>query len=188
MSPVVLILVMVVALVIFLLLLMNLLGSLYHKVGPIQALIVYGKHGGTVFSNGGAFVMPLFQRAQVLSLELMPCEIAPEGSYHSREGVVVQVRATALLKVRDSREGILTAAERFLNKTDGERVALLRPAMEAYLRSVVSRLAVEELVKEPQTVHDRMRASAAADLDRVGLEVELLTIKEVRDENNRSLM
>ncbi len=39
-----------------------------------------------------------------------------------------------------------------------------------------------------QTVNDRMRTSAAADLDRMGLEVEMLTIKEVRDENDRSLI
>jgi hypothetical protein len=33
-----------------------------------------------------------------------------------------------------------------------------------------------------------MRANAAVDLDRMGLEVEMLTIKEVRDENDRSLL
>jgi hypothetical protein len=39
-----------------------------------------------------------------------------------------------------------------------------------------------------QAVNDRMRADTAADLDRMGLDVEMLTIKEVRDENDRSLI
>ena len=200
--------VVLVVLIIYVLLLMNLLGRLYYKVGPNQALIVYGLHDNKVVVSGGAFVMPMFQRAQVLSLELMLCDIASEGSFRTREGAAVQVAATSLLKVRSSREGVLTAAERFLSKTDAERVALLRPAMESYLRGVVSQLTVEQLVREPQTVNDRMRASAAADLDRMGLEVEMLTIevetftikeiltievemltiKEVRDENDRSLI
>ena len=188
MDPLVAIMVAVVAAIIFLLLLINVVGSTYRKVGPNQALIVYGKHGGSVFTNGGAFVVPLFQRAQELSLELMPCDIAPQRSFSTQDGVAVKVEATALLKVRGSREGILTAAERFLSKADAERVALLRPAMESYLRGVVSQLTVEQLVREPQTVNDRMRASAAADLDRMGLEVEMLTIKEVRDANDRSLI
>jgi flotillin len=187
MNALIVVIFVLVVLIIDVLLLLNLLGRLYHKVGPNQALIVYGLHGNKVIVSGGAFVMPLFQRAQALSLELMPCDIAPQRSFSTQDGAAVRVEATTLLKVRSSREGILTAAERFLSKADAERVALLRPAMEGYLRSVVSPLTAEQLVREPQTVNDRMRASAAADLDRMGLEVEMLTIKEVRDENDRTL-
>jgi flotillin len=42
---------------------------------------------------------------------------------------------------------------------------------------------VEEIVKEPEMVADRMRSNCASDLNKMGLEVISFTIKEVRDKN-----
>lgn len=42
-------------------------GGLLRKVGPNQALIVYGKGGTKVITGGAEFVIPLLQRAQELN-------------------------------------------------------------------------------------------------------------------------
>jgi flotillin len=42
---------------------------------------------------------------------------------------------------------------------------------------------VEEIVKQPEMVGDRMRATCADDMSKMGLEVISFTIKEVRDKN-----
>src|SRR5712691_5396515 len=43
--------------------------------------------------------------------------------------------------------------------------------------------AVEQIVKEPEMVADRMRSTCADDMNKMGLEVVSFTIKEVRDKN-----
>src|SRR5207237_2833795 len=48
---------------------------------------------------------------------------------------------------------------------------------------IVGQLAVEEIVKQPEMVADRMRATSADDMDKMGLEIVSFTIKEVRDQN-----
>jgi flotillin len=44
-------------------------------------------------------------------------------------------------------------------------------------------LTVEQIVKEPELVGDRMRNTCAGDMNKMGLEVISFTIKEVRDKN-----
>ena len=163
--------------------LINLYSSLYRKVGPNQALIVYGRGGQNVYKGEGVLVIPLFQKAQEFSLELMSFDVAPQQNLYTNQGVAVRVEAVTQLKVRSDRESVLTAAEQFLSKTWDDRQGLIRLVMEGHLRGIVGQLTVEQLVKEPEMVSEKMRTISSADLAKMGLEVVSFTIKEVRDEN-----
>ena len=55
--------------------------------------------------------------------------------------------------------------------------------MEGHLRGIIGQLTVEEIVKQPEMVSDRMRSTCAEDMNKMGLEVVSFTIKEVRDKN-----
>jgi regulator of protease activity HflC (stomatin/prohibitin superfamily) len=55
--------------------------------------------------------------------------------------------------------------------------------MEGHLRGIIGQLSVEQLVKEPEFVGDRVRATCADDMTKMGLEVISFTIKEIRDKN-----
>ena len=55
--------------------------------------------------------------------------------------------------------------------------------MEGHLRGIIGQLTVEEIVKQPEMVSDRMRSTCAEDMNKMGLEVISFTIKEVRDKN-----
>jgi flotillin len=95
----------------------------------------------------------------------------------------VTVEAVAQIKVKSDPESILTAAEQFLTKPPQEREALIRLVMEGHLRGIIGQLTVEEIVKQPEMVAERMRSTCADDLTKMGLEVISFTIKEVRDKN-----
>jgi flotillin len=171
------------ALVFFFFLLMGLLGSLYRKVPPSRALIVYGKGGVHIVAGGGCVVVPLFQSAEELSLELMSFDVAPDQDFYTAQGVAVRVEAVAQLKVRSDPESIRTAAEQFLSKSPVEREALIRLVMEGHLRGIIGQLRVEEIVKQPEMVGEKVRQTCSEDVDKMGLEVVSFTIKQVRDEN-----
>ncbi|MGI8475588.1 MAG: flotillin family protein, partial [Thermomicrobiales bacterium] len=162
---------------------MTIVASLFRKVGPNQALIVYGVGGTKVVVGGGALVWPMIQQARELSLELMSFDVTPQNAFYTRQGVAVIVEAVAQIKVKSDEVSIKTAAEQFLNKTPEERESLIRLVMEGHLRGIIGQLTVEEIVKEPEMVSEKVRSQVADDMSKMGLEVISFTIKEIRDEN-----
>ena len=153
------------------------------KVGPNQALIRYGLGGTHIVQGGAQLVLPIFHSAQELSLELMSFDVAPVQDLYTNQGVAVNVEAVAQLKIKSSPDSIRTAAEQFLTKEPPQRDALIRLVMEGHLRGIIGQLTVEQIVKQPEMVADRMRANVADDVQKMGLEVVSFTIKEVRDKN-----
>lgn len=158
------------------------LGSLYRKVGPNRALIVYGRGGTKVVVGGGTVVLPMFQRADDFNLELMSFDVAPNYVLYTNQGIPVSIEAITQLKVENDKEKILRAANQFLSRTEADRETMVRQVMEGHLRGIVGQLTVEQLVKDPEMVSARMRDTVASDLDKLGLEVVSFTLKDVSDE------
>src|SRR6266478_1582400 len=170
--------------VMVILFLMSSMARLYRKAGPHEALIVYGLGGTRVVKGHGTLVFPMVQICRELSLQLMSFDVAPQQDLYTKQGVAVTVEAVAQIKVKSDPESIITASEQFLTKTDQDREALIRLVMEGHLRGIIGQLTVEEIVKQPEMVGDRMRGTCAGDMDKMGLEVISFTIKEVRDKND----
>src|SRR5215469_4079261 len=159
------------------------LATLFRRAGPHEAIIVYGFRGTRIVKGGGTVVFPMMESSRTLSLELMSFDVAPQQDLYTNQGVAVTVEAVAQIKVKSDPESIQTGAEQFLTKTDQEREGLIRLVMEGHLRGIIGQLTVEQIVKEPEMVGDRMRATCADDMSKMGLEVISFTIKEVRDKN-----
>src|SRR5260370_3260937 len=121
MDPLILIIISVVGAVVVVFSLIQTVGRLLRKVGPNQALIVYGAGGTKVITGGSHFVLPLYQRAQDFSLELMSFDVAPSQDLYTTQGVAVNVEAVTQIKVRSDDESVKTAAEQFLSKSQQER-------------------------------------------------------------------
>ncbi len=164
--------------------LMSIMVRLYRKAGPHEALVVYGFRGTRVVKGGGTVVLPLVEECRELSLELMSFDVAPQQDLYTKQGVAVTVEAVAQIKVKSDPESVQTASEQFLTKTAELRESLIRLVMEGHLRGIIGQLTVEQIVKEPEMVADRMRATCADDMNKMGLEVISFTIKEVRDKND----
>src|ERR1700694_2543924 len=152
-------------------LLMSMLAKLYRKAGPHEALIVYGFGGTRIIKGHGPVVLPLLQICRGLSLELMSFDVAPQQDLYTRQGVAVTVKAVAQIKVKSDPESILTAAEPVLTQTPDQREGLIRLVMEGHLRGIIGQLTVEQIVKEPEMVAERMRSTCMDDMSKMGLEV-----------------
>jgi flotillin len=164
-------------------LMMGVLAKMFRKAGPHEALIVYGFRGTRIVQGSGTIIFPMVESCRELSLELMSFDVAPQQDLYTVQGVAVTVEAVAQIKVKSDPESIRTAAEQFLTKTPDQREGLIRLVMEGHLRGIIGQLTVEQIVKEPEMVADRMRSTCADDMNKMGLEVVSFTIKEVRDKN-----
>jgi flotillin len=164
-------------------LLISVFARLYRKAGPNEVLVVYGFRGTRVVKGHGTVIFPMVETFRELSLELMSFDVAPQQDLYTKQGVAVTVEAVAQIKVKSDPESVLTASEQFLTKAPQDREALIRLVMEGHLRGIIGQLTVEEIVKQPEMVADRMRSTCADDMNKMGLEVISFTIKEVRDKN-----
>jgi flotillin len=167
-----------------LILLMAMFARLYRKAGPHEALVVYGFRGTRIIKGRGSVIFPMVENCKLLSLKLMSFDVAPQQDLYTKQGVAVTVEAVAQIKVKSDPESIQTASEQFLTKTPQEREGLIRLVLEGHLRGIIGQLTVEEIVKQPEMVGDRMRSTCADDMNKMGLEVISFTIKEVRDKND----
>jgi flotillin len=167
-----------------LVLVLSSLARVYRKVGPHQALVVYGYRNTRIIKGGGTFIFPMFETYRELSLQLMSFDVAPQQDLYTMQGVAVTVEAVSQIKVKSDPESIVTASEQFLTKNDDERQGLIKLVMEGHLRGIIGQLSVEQIVKEPEMVGDRVRATCADDMTKMGLEVISFTIKEIRDKND----
>jgi flotillin len=164
--------------------LMTMFAQLYRKAGPHQALVVYGIRGTRIIKGRGTVIFPMVETYRELSLQLMSFDVAPQQELYTQQGVAVTVEAVSQIKVKSDPESIITAAEQFLTKNDDERQGLIKLVMEGHLRGIIGQLSVEQIVKEPEMVGDRVRATCADDMTKMGLEVISFTIKEIRDKND----
>src|SRR5947199_6183423 len=148
-------------------LLSSFLASLYRKAGPHEALIVYGFRGTRIVKGHGTVIFPMVESYHQLSLELMSFDVAPVQDLYTRQGVAVTVEAVAQIKVKSDMQSIETASEQFLTKTPDQREGLIRLVMEGHLRGIIGQLTVEEFVKQPERVSDRMSPPCAEDLNKM---------------------
>src|SRR4029077_5727374 len=163
---------------------MGVLAKMFRKAGPHEALIVYGFRGTRIVQGSGTIIFPMVESCRELSLELMSFDVAPQQDLYTSQGVAVTVEAVAQIKVKSDPESIRTSAEQFLTKPPEQREGLIRLVMEGHLRGIIGQLTVEQIVKEPEMVGERMRSTCADDMNKMGLGVVSFTIKEVRDTND----
>src|ERR1700733_6030227 len=108
------------------LVLLSLLARMFRKVGPNEALIVYGFRGPRVIKGHGTMIYPVVEHSRQLSLEMKTFDVAPQQDLYTRQGVRVTAEAVGQIKGRSDQESIPAAAEQFLSKTPDQREGLIR--------------------------------------------------------------
>lgn len=167
----------------------------YRTAGPDEALIVTGSYLGNknvhvdesgnkikIIRGGGAFILPVFQQAEPLSLLSSKLEVTTPEVY-TEQGVPVMADGTAIIKIGGSIEEIATAAEQFLGKPKEDRENEAREVLEGHLRSILGSMTVEEIYKNRDKFSQEVQRVASQDLAKMGLIIVSFTIKDVRDKN-----
>src|SRR5690242_2246322 len=165
----------------------------YTKVGPNQVLIVSGrKHriiggdgtpetrGFRVVKGGGTFVIPVIEKVDLLSLELLTIDVQTPEVYTSK-GVPVRVDGVSQIKVKGDDISIATASEQFLGKATDEIRNIATQTLEGHLRAILGTMTVEEIYQNRDAFAQRVQEVAAGDLANMGLGIVSFTIRDIRD-------
>ncbi|MFC4322102.1 flotillin family protein [Litchfieldia salsa] len=167
----------------------------YRTAGPDEALIITGSYLGgknvhidesgnriKIVRGGGAFILPVFQQAEPLSLLSSKLDVSTPEVY-TEQGVPVMADGTAIIKIGGSINQIATAAEQFLGKAKEDRENEAREVLEGHLRSILGSMTVEEIYKNREKFSQEVQRVASQDLAKMGLVIVSFTIKDVRDKN-----
>ncbi|MEZ4522364.1 MAG: SPFH domain-containing protein [Thermomicrobiales bacterium] len=136
--------------------------------------------GYRVIRGGSAFRIPVLERVDYISLNIISIPLRIEGAYNI-EGVPVSVNAVANVKVGGDDFSVGNAIERFLGMSTAEIEEVVHQTMEGHLRSILGTLTVEELNTDRQAFAQRMTAESAQDLARMGIIIDVLTIQQISD-------
>ncbi|MGA7615275.1 MAG: SPFH domain-containing protein [Thermoanaerobaculia bacterium] len=165
----------------------------YQKVGPNEVMVISGRShkiknpdgstdsvGYRIRAGGGAFVWPLLERVDVISLEVMTLDIKTPEVY-TKPGVPVLVDGVAQIKIRGDEQSIRTAAEQFLGKSQAEIQRIALQTVEGHLRAIVGQLTVEEIYTNRDQFSVKVQEVAVADLANMGLQIVSFTLRDIRD-------
>jgi flotillin len=167
--------------------------SRYTKVGPNQVLVISGrKHritdpdgnardvGFRIVKGGGVFVWPVFEKVDILSLELLTIDVQTPEVYTSK-GVPVKVDGVAQVKVKGDDISISTAAEQFLSKGVDEIKNIATQTLEGHLRAILGTMTVEDIYQNRDAFASKVQEVAAGDMANMGLTIISFTIRDIRD-------
>jgi len=156
----------------------------WHVPAPNEALLISGSKRRVeetqfrIVTGHGTFVMPVKQKARLLSLALQEAEIVEECI--TNQGIRLKVRAVAAFKVGDDQASIANAARRFLSEQDRMEVLVGR-VFAGHLRSIIGGLTVEQIIRERDRVAQEVKDGSHAEMEKLGIVVDALEIQEIED-------
>ncbi len=168
----------------------------YKKAGPDEALIVFGRRkffgkkvrsekgeieGFRIIRGGGTFVWPAWEQFEILSLRMMTLEIDMPHVY-TVQGIPINVKAVAQVKVQGDIDHIRSAAEGFLGMAVDEIQATIKETVAGHLRGIVGTLTVEELYRDQRRFQEKVRDEAHVDLEGMGFEFRSFVFRAIQDD------
>jgi flotillin len=168
---------------------------LYKKVGPDEALIVYGRkkvfgdkvrdekgvaEGFRIVRGGGTFVFPATEQYRILSLRMMTLDIDLQHVYTS-QGIPINVKAVAQVKIKGDTEHIRKAAEGFLGVPPEQVRSTIQETVAGHLRGIIGTLTLEELYRDQKRFQEKVRDEAHFDLEGMGFEFKSFVFQAIQD-------
>ncbi|UQZ81509.1 Inner membrane protein YqiK [Paenibacillus konkukensis] len=167
----------------------------YKTVSPDEAMIVTGSFLGAknvmtddsgrkikIVRGGGAFILPVFQQSQFLSLLSHKLDVSTPEVY-TEQGVPVMADGVAIIKIGGSVEDVATAAEQFMGKPTEALKGEAQEVLEGHLRAILGSMTVEEVYRNRDKFAQEVQGVAAKDLKKMGLQIVSFTIKDLRDKH-----
>ncbi len=167
----------------------------YKKVGPNQVMVISGRKykiktpdgrvdevGFRIRRGGGAFILPLIEKVDLLSLEIMTLDITTPEVY-TMPGVPIIVDGVAQVKIGGDERSIRTASEQFLGKTPDQIKDIALQTVEGHLRAIVGTMTVEDIYKNRDQFASSVQEVAVSDMANMGLQIVSFTLKDIRDQH-----
>jgi flotillin len=139
--------------------------------------------GYRVVFGGRGVRIPVVETVDRMDVSLISVPIQVTGAY-SEGGIPLNVHAIANIKISTDRRFVGNAIERFLGRGRQEIAKVVKEMLEGHLREVLATLTPEELNQDRLKFARQLEESAKKDLEKLGLELDVLKIQHIADDRN----
>jgi flotillin len=139
--------------------------------------------GYRVVFGGRGMRVPVVETVDRMDVGLMSVPMQVSGAY-SEGGIPLNVHAIANVKVSTDRRFVGNAIERFLGREKAEIARVVQQTLEGHLRGVLATMTPEELNQDRLKFSRMLEESAKPDLEKLGLELDVLKIQHIADDRN----
>jgi flotillin len=157
---------------------------LWYIPSPDEALVICApKHrepetGFRVVTGRRSFVMPVRQKARVLSLALREVELVEDCI--TSQGIHLNVRLAAAIKIGDDPASIANAARRFLSAQNRVEEIAGR-ILAGNVRAAIGGVTVEHVITERDRVTQEIKKRSRGEMEKLGIVIDALEIQEIED-------
>lgn len=168
----------------------------YRRIGPDEALVVYGRRarkdrqGFRILVGGGTFVTPFIEEAEKYPLHAMQLDVVLRGVLAGDQRTPINVNGTATVKVPVTPEeraqdlpAVRTAASNFLGMSVSEIRDALTKVVAGHLRTIVAGLSVAELYADQAKFQEEIKEKAARELSSLGYAFLSFVFESITDDN-----
>jgi len=159
----------------------------YKRCPSDRILVVYGKVGegqsARCIHGGGAFVWPVIQDYQFMSLTPMTMNIPLRGAL-SLQNIRIDVPSTFTVGVSTDPNIMTNAAERLLGLAPREIEEMAREIIFGQLRLTVASLTIEQINQDRESFLVSIRDNVAPELNKIGLYLINVNITDITDESD----
>ena len=161
--------------------------SRYKKCPSNEILVVYGyirgERAAQTYHGGGAFIWPVIQSYQYMSLEPMQLKVDLRGAL-AANNIRINVPSTFTVALDTDPAMMNTAAIRLLGMSQPDIEELASEIIFGQLRLVVAQMEIEEINKDRETFEKNIRVFVGKELRTVGLNLINVNIRDITDEAN----
>ncbi len=157
---------------------------------PSELMVISGQQhkladgsvvGYKVLHGGRGIRIPILEQVNRMDKRLIPVMVEVQNAY-SKGGIPLTVHAIANVKVTSDRKFVRNAIERCLSMSPRQIGTVAQQTLEGVLREVVAELTPEEVNEDRLKFAETLRKHAEDDLQKLGLELDVLKIQTVTDE------
>ena len=164
----------------------------YKRCPSNRVLVIYGKTGGKpeegqgdavkCLHGGAAFVWPLIQDHDYLSLDPIQIEIPLRGAL-SMENIRVNVPSVFTVAVGTTPELMTNGAIRLLGLDTEEIKSQAQEIIFGQLRQVIASMRIEDINRDRDTFLSHVQSSVEPELRKIGLVLINVNITDIQDES-----
>jgi len=158
----------------------------YKRCPSNRILVIYGKTGtgrsSRCIHGGAAFVYPLIQNYEYLSLDPVQIEIPLQGAL-SIENIRVNVPSVFTVAIGTDEETMNNAAIRLLGLPTQQIIKQAEDMIFGQLRQVIASMRIDEINRDRDVFLSKIQTSLEPELKKIGLVLINVNIKDITDES-----
>jgi flotillin len=162
------------------------LAKRYKRCPSNRILVIYGKvtagQSSRCLHGGGAFIWPLIQDFDYISLDPMQIEIPLKGAL-SIENIRVNVPSVFTVAVGTEPEAMQNAAIRLLGLSTPDIVKQAEDIIFGQLRQVIASMKIEDINRDRDKFLESIQNSLEPELEKIGLVLINVNITDITDES-----